>query len=325
MYKKYGPPEVLSVQEVDRPEIKPNQVLVRVVASTVCTGDVRIRGMDIPSPIFMLPARLVMGVFGPRKQTPGTELSGVIEEIGSQVTRFSIGDHVFANPGFKGGGNGEFCVVDGDGPIDIMASNQSFEEAAGVLFGGFTALYFLRDQAKIQSHHRVLINGASGSLGTHGIQIAKHYGAHVTAVCSQKNHELVQSLGADEVIDYTAQDITSGDQTYDIIFDTVGKTSFKACKRIMNPNGVFLAPVMTLAEILQTIYTRWIGDKRVIGGITTEKHEDLLFLRDLIEAGELKTVIDRVYSLDEIVEAHRHVDSGRKRGQVIIRVSADPQ
>jgi NADPH:quinone reductase-like Zn-dependent oxidoreductase len=314
----YGPAEVLQLKEVEKPAPKDDEILIRVCATTVTAWDVRIRSFTYPS-WFRLPGRLMFGLTRPRKTIPGDELAGEIEAVGKDVTRFKEGEQVFGITwefGF-GGCNAEYKCLPQDGMVASKPANMTYEQAAAVPFGGLTALHFLR-KGEIQSGQRVLINGASGGVGTYAVQLAKYFGAEVTGVCSTTNLELVTSLGADKVIDYTKEDFTKNGQIYDIIFDTVIKTSFSRCEGSLEQEGVYLTVTWPLLEALRTSI---MGSKKVIFGMAAKRPEDLTFLKELIEAGKVKAVIDRSYPLDQIVEAHRHVETGHKKGNVAITVT----
>ena len=315
VYNEYGPPEVLHLREIDKPVPVANEVLIKICATTVTSGDSRMRRAD------PFAVRLFNGLTKPRKVTIlGNELAGVVEAVGKDVKLFKKGDKVFGQAGLTLGANAEYKCLPEDGTIAIMPSNLTYEEAAVIPFGGNTALHFLR-KADIRSGQKVLVMGASGSLGTAAIQLARYFGAEVTGICSSVNTGLVKSLGADKVIDYTREDFTGSGEKYDIIFDTTGKYPFLPCVKSLKPNGIFLRAVnMAISPIIMGLWTSMTSNKKVIGGIATELKENLVFLRELIEAGKLKPVIDRRYPFDQIAEAHRYVDTGHKKGNVAIAV-----
>jgi NADPH:quinone reductase-like Zn-dependent oxidoreductase len=312
VYTKFGPPEVLQLQEVEKPTPKANEVLIKIVATTVVKEDPDMRA-----------SRGFNGFLKPRNPILGQELAGEVEAIGKDVTRFRPGDQVFGLDAF--GAYAEYKCMPENGALAIKPSNISFEEAASVPNGALTALPFLRDKGNIQSGQTVLIYGASGSVGSAAVQLAKFYGAKVTGVCSTANLEWVKSLGAEQVIDYTREDFIENGKTYDIIFDTIGKRSFSECKGSLTQEGIYLATVPTPIIMLQALWTAKSGSKKVRFAATglrraSEKIKDLVFLKELIEAGKIKPVIDRCYPLEQIVEAHRYVEKGHKKGNVVITV-----
>jgi len=313
---RYGPPDVLQLREVEKPTPKDNEILIKVYASTVTSGDVWIRSSTFAS-WFWLPGRIMYGLIRPRKTIPGNELAGEIESVGKDVTLFRKGDQVFGivwETSF-GGANAEYKCLSEDGAA-IKPANMTYEEAAAVPIGGLTALHLLR-KGDIQNGQKVLIFGASGSVGTFAVQLARYFGAEVTGVCSTTNIEMVKSLGADIVIDYTKEDFTKSGQSYDIVFDAVNKTSFSRCKSSLKQRGVYLTVDWPL---LQALWTSMIGSRKVVFGIASRNPEDLSFLKELIETGKLKSVIDRRYPLEQTAEAHRYVETGHKKGNVVITV-----
>lgn len=296
---KFGGPDVFQLKEVEKPAPKDNEILVKVHATTVTAGDVRMRSFDVP-PLFWLPARITLGFTKPKNPIYGMELAGVVEATGKAVTRFKVGDPVFASTLVENfGGYAEYKCLPEDGLVFPKPQNMSFEEAAAVPIGAPTALRLLR-KGKIQRGQKVLIYGASGSVGTYAVQIAKYFEADVTAVCSTAKVDMVKSLGADHVIDYTKEDFSAGGARYDIIFDTLAKCSKSQATRALKPNGIFV----TMAQLS-----------------TKQSREEFTFVQGLIEAGKLKAVIDRCYPLEQMGEAHRYGDTGRKAGNVVIQVA----
>jgi 2-desacetyl-2-hydroxyethyl bacteriochlorophyllide A dehydrogenase len=316
---KYGPPEVLQITEVEKPKIKDDEVLIKIHATTVTAGDVKLRSSDFPY-MYWLPSRLMFGLTKPKNKIPGCELAGEIVTVGKNVKNFKPGDQVFGYSGFTFGANAEYISIHEEGVLAKKPINMSFEQAAAVPVGALTALQFLR-RSIIQNGQKVLIYGASGSVGTYAIQLAKYFGTEVTALCSTSNLEFVRALGANEVIDYTNEDLAKSKKTYDIIFDTVGKSSFSNCKRLLNKDGVYLlSAVWKLSVYFQAIWSNLIGNKKAIFGVVNLNYEDLNYIKALIEADKLKAVIDRQYPLEQIVEAHRYVEKGHKKGNVVINI-----
>lgn len=319
--RAYGGPEVVQVHELPAPIAEPDEVLIRVFASTVSSADVRIRGSRFPAG-FWLPARLFLGMTKPRTPILGTELAGVVEAVGPRVTLYRPGDRVFA---FTGGGMGchaEFKVMPEDGPIAMIPAGFTFEEAAAISFGGTTALYFLRDVANVQPGERVLVIGASGAVGSAAVQLARHFGAHVTGVCSAANCGIVRSLGADEVIDYAEVDYAASGARWDIILDTVGHASFAGCRNALREKGRLLLLVAGLGGLLAAPLQSRTSGLKVAGGPAPERVEDLETLRALCEAGVFKPLIDSRYPLERIAEAHARADSQRKVGTVVVTMPA---
>ena len=315
---QFGSADVLKLAEVEKPTPKANEILVKVLASTVNVGDLRMRSFDVP-PLLWLPARLTLGFTKPKNPIYGMELAGVVEAAGKDVTRFKPGDAVFASTlDEKFGAHAEYKCLPEDAAIALKPHNLSFEEAAALAIGGNAALYFLR-AAHIQPGQKVLIYGASGNVGTYAVQIARAFGAEVTGVCSTRNLALVRSLGAEQVIDYTRSDFTQTGESYDVIFDAVGKTSFSESQRVLKAGGYYLSTVFAGGAPAKLWYERTTG-MHVIGGTAPQRAEALEYLKELVETGRLKPVIDRCYPLAQAAEAHRYVETGRKTGNVVLQV-----
>jgi NADPH:quinone reductase-like Zn-dependent oxidoreductase len=316
VYHRYGPPEVVRIEEVPKPDPKTNELLIRVKATTVSAGDSRLRSARVP-PGFGVMMRLGFGLVGPRKPILGWEFAGDVAAVGASVSRFAPGDRVF---GVRMGSHAEYVVASEDS-VAPMPRNLKYEDAAALVFGGMTSLFYLRDKARIQPRERVLINGASGAVGTAAVQLAKHFGATVTGVCSGANVELVRSLGAERVIDYAKENFTQAGDTYDIILDAVGNCTFSRCERALSPGGRLLLVVGSLGQMLGAMLRPSRAGRTVLAGVGTTRREDLVFLGELAESGAFKPVIDRTYPLARIADAHAYVDTGRKKGSVVITLS----
>ena len=313
---EYGSPDAMQLKEVEKPTPKENEVRIKIHATTVTSADIRIRKAD------PFPVRFFYGFTRPKNNTIlGSELAGEIEAVGKDVKQFKVGDPVFAGAGISLGANAEYICLPESGAIAIKPTNMTYEEAAAIPFGATTSLIFLRDKGKIQSGQDVLIYGASGALGMAAVQLAKFFGAQVTGICSTAKLELVKSLGADNVIDYTKEDFTQSGKTYDIIFDTSGKSPFSGCVSALKNNGRYLRAVhINLSPILRGLWTSITSSKKVISVTAIERKEDLIFLKELIEMGKMQSIIDRRYPLEQTAEAHRYVEQGHKRGNVVITV-----
>ncbi len=320
LHTKYGPPDELQLKEVEKPFPKDNEVLIKIHATTVTTSDCNVRNFTFVPRSFMLFARIMFGFKKPKINILGIDLAGKIEEIGKDVKRFKIGDQIFGSPGTKFGAHAEYTCVSEDGALVIKPPHMTYEEAAAISLAGNTALFFIRDLAKIQTGQKILIHGASGAIGTYAVQLAKYYGAEVTGVCSATNAEMVKSLGADKVIDYTKEDFTKSDERYDVVFDVVGKTTFSQCKGLLKQKGIYLENMLELKDVLKMMWTSIIGGKKIKGGVSVESVENLNFFIELFESGKLKPVIDRSYPLEQTAKAFQYVEQGHKKGNVIITV-----
>jgi len=330
VYTEFGPPEVLQLQEVEKPTPKDNEVLIKIFATSVKYGDLVARNSRNISPrefhmpfLFWLINKMFFGVRKPKVNILGAELAGEVEAVGKYVKSFKPGDQVFGYPGQSMGANAEYLCMPEDGMLAIKPANMTFEEAAVVPYGAITALSLLRGNGNIQSGHKVLINGASGGIGSAAVQIAKHLGANVTGVCATPRLEFVKSLGADQVIDYTQDEFTQNGETYDLIFDVLGKSSFVRCKGSLKENGRYLLASFKLKQFLQMLWTKIRGGQRVICAIAPGSTEDLHSVKELIEAGKIKAIIDKCYPLEQTAEAHRYVETGQKKGNVVITVAHD--
>ena len=321
VYHTYGPPDVLELVEVAKPTPRANEVLIRTYSTTVTAGDCRVRSLHMPTGFGFI-ARLVLGVSRPRQPILGSELAGKVESVGKDVSKFKVGDRVFAFTGASLGCHAEYKCMPENGAVARMPTNLTFDEAAALSSSGTTALDFLR-RAKIQSGEKVVVVGASGGVGTAAVQLAKHFGADVTGVCSTANMDLVRSLGANRVVDYTKEDFTANGETYDVIMDTAGTVPFSRSSGSLKERGRLVLVLSGLPDLLGAPWVSLTSRKKVIAGPATGRADDLRFLANLAEAGEFKSVIDRRYPFEKMADAHRYVDTGRKRGNVIITVKND--
>ncbi len=319
---KYGSPDGLQLTEVDKPIPKDNEVLIRVRATTVTAGDAEIRTLNFPLWL-MLPIRAYVGFNKPRNFILGQELAGDIDAVGKNVTRFKEGDPVFGTTGFQFGAYAEYVCLPEAGILAIKPSTMTYEEAAAIPVAGIEALHFMR-KANIQTGEKVLIVGAGGSIGTIAVQLAKHFGAEVTGVDSTGKLDMLRSIGADHTIDHTQEDFTQSGQTYDVIFDVMGKSSFSDSLQSLKPSGRYLLGGNTgPGQLLRGWWVSMTGSKKVIAGAANQDTEDLVFLQERVEGGKLKSVIDRIYPLAHAAEAHGYVDTGRKKGNVVLSVAHD--
>jgi NADPH:quinone reductase-like Zn-dependent oxidoreductase len=327
VFTEYGPPDVLQLKEVEKPSPEDNELLVRNYATSVTTyGDLFVRNFKEVSPReFTMPfplwifTKMFFGFSKPKINIMGSEFAGEVESVGKDVTRFRKGDQVFGYLGQSMGGDAEYLCIREDKMVAIKPANMTYEEAAVTPYGGFVALNMLR-KGDVQPGHKVLINGASGAIGSTAVQLAKYYGAEVTGVCSTPKLEFVKSLGADKVIDYTLEDFTQNGETYDLILDILGKSSFSHCKGSLSPNGRYLLPSFKGRDLLDMLWTSIRGGKKAICALASENPKDLLLIKELVEAGNLKAVIDRSFPLEQTAEAHRYVEGGHKKGSIAITV-----
>ncbi|MBN2264643.1 MAG: NAD(P)-dependent alcohol dehydrogenase [Candidatus Aminicenantes bacterium] len=326
VYEEYGPPEVLKIEDVESPAPKGNELLVRVHATTVNFGDLLARNFKntplrkfyMPLPLW-LPVRIAFGWNKPKVRILGSEFSGVVESVGMDVKAFKEGDEVFGYRGQRMGAYAEYLCIPENKMVGIKPKNMTHEEAACIPYGAIMAHDHLK-RVKIRPGQKVLVNGASGAIGSAGVQIAKYHGAEVTGVCGTRGQDYVKALGADHVIDYVMEDFTTNGETYDVIYDILGKSTFSKCRNSLTDNGIYLNASFKSVKILQMIWTKIAGKKKVICAFASEKHEDMARIRELAEAGHFRSIIDRTFPLDRTAEAHRYVGDGRKRGSVVITV-----
>jgi NADPH:quinone reductase-like Zn-dependent oxidoreductase len=313
VYTQYGPPEVLQVKQVEKPTPKNNEILLRIKATAVNSGDWRLRKAE------PFAVRFIFGFIKPKINILGTVFSGEVESVGKDVKKFKVGDFIFGHTDMRFGAYAEYKCLPENGSVALKPANISHKEAAVIPFGGVTALHFIK-KAKIKPGQKVLVVGASGSVGSAAVQLAKAFGANVTGVCSTANIALVNSIGADKVIDYTKEDFTQNGETYDVIFDAVKAISVSLSLKSLNKNGIMILSAAGMSEMLQGLWISMTSNKKVMTGVISHKAADILYLKELIEADKLKPVIDRTYSLEQIAEAHAYVEKGHKRGNVAIEV-----
>jgi NADPH:quinone reductase-like Zn-dependent oxidoreductase len=322
LHTQYGPADRLQLEEVETPTPKDNEVLIAIHATTVSTGDCNVRNFTFVTKSMLPIAKLMFGIKKPWKaRVLGTELAGEVERTGKDVTRFKTGDRVVASTGAAGGGHAQYACLPETGAVAIKPDSLSWEEAVAIPFGANTALYFLRDLGRIRAGQDLLIIGASGAIGSAGVQLAKHFGARVTGVCSAANVQLVKALGADSVIDYTREEFTKSGNTYNLIFDVVGATRFDRCQSSLKPDGVFLQNIMELSDIVRVLWTSMTGGKKIKGGVAIGNMANMGLITALAEAGTLRPVIDRSVPLERIAEAFKYVEQGHKKGSVVITVT----
>jgi len=325
-YTEYGPPDVLQLKDFPKPVPKDDEILVRVRATPVNYGDLTARNFanltssqfNMPALLY-LPARMAFGWKKPKTNILGSELAGEVEAVGKAVAKFKPGDQVFAYVGMKMGANAEYACLSETGTVALKPANLTYDEASTLPYGSVMAASLLR-KVPLKARQKVLINGASGGIGSLAVQLAKHFGAEVTGVCSTPRLEYVESLGADKVIDYTREDFTQNGETYDLIFDVLGRASFSSAKHSLKPKGTLLFASFKMKQLFQMLRTSITGGKRVICAIASEKVDDLVFIKELTEAGEIKTIIDKRYPLEQTAEAHRFVETGNKKGSVVITI-----
>lgn len=319
-HTKYGPPDELQLKHVEKPIPKDNEVLIKIHATTVTTSDCNVRNFTFAPESFVFFARIMFGFKKPRINILGVDLAGEIESVGKNVKRFKKGDQVFGTPGVTMGAHAEYLCMPEKGVLAIKPASMTYKEAAAISLAGNTALYFIRDLGGVQAGQKILIHGASGAIGTYAVQLAKYYGAEVTGVCSTTNIEMLKSLGADKVIDYTKEDFTKSNERYDYVFGVVGKSTFSQCKCLLKPKGIYLENCLELKDMLRMMWTSIVGGKKIKGGMSVESVENLKFFSELFESGKLKPVIDRSYPLEQTAEAFRYVEQGHKKGNVVITI-----
>jgi NADPH:quinone reductase-like Zn-dependent oxidoreductase len=331
VYTEYGPPEVLKLEEVEKPTPSENEILIRNHATSVNYGDLSARNFkaitpqqfNMPFPFWLI-SKFYFGLRKPKISILGSEFAGVIEAVGQDVKRFKKGDQVFGYPGQDMGAYADYLCLPEDGVVAIKPTNMTYEEAAVIPMGAIMALYLLREQGNIQPGHKVLINGASGGIGSAAVQLAKnHFGAEVTGVCSTPRLDFVKALGADHVIDYTKEDFTHSGETYDLIFDILGKSSFSRVKNSLKPNGRYLLASFKMRQLVQMLWTSVAGNQKVICAIAPGSTEDLISVKELIEAGKIKAIVDKRYPLEQAAAAHKYVEDGLKKGHVVITLEED--
>jgi NADPH:quinone reductase-like Zn-dependent oxidoreductase len=326
IYTEYGPPDVLQLKEVEKPAPKDNEILIRIYATSVNVGDIWARNFKeitprkftMPFPLW-LPSRMYFGFTKPKINILGSEFAGEVEAAGKDVKRFRKGDQVFGYRGQSMGAYAEYLCMPEDGLVAIKPANMTYAEAATVPYGALTALSLLR-KVNIQRGQKVLINGASGNIGSAAVQLAKYFGAEVTGVCGTPRLEFVKALGANKVIDYTRDDFTKNDETYDLIFDILCKSSFSRCKNSLKENGIYLLASFKMKQLFQMLWTSMIGSRKVICALSSESQKDLIFIKELVEKGKIRSIIDKSYPLEQTAEAHRYVETGYKTGSVTITV-----
>ncbi|MEM7303146.1 MAG: NAD(P)-dependent alcohol dehydrogenase [Pseudomonadota bacterium] len=318
IYEKYGPVDVLQIEEVPTPEPAADEILIKVRATAVTTADWRMRSLEMPGAMKIL-GRLMFGILGPKNKVLGTDVAGDVVKVGSSTTTFKVGDAVFGHIGK--GGHAEFAVAKEKSAILPKPEALTYEKAAALPFGALCALVFLRDFAKVKEGHHILIIGASGNVGVYAVQIAKALGARVTAVASTPNADLVERLGADEFVDYKTTDLAFLSQKFDVIFDTFGSLSFKETQKILTDEGLFLPLNFSLGEAFVNLLTGWTRKKKMMTGVNGDRREDLSELVGLIQCGKLKPVVDKAYELEDIRSAHQHVEGRNRKGSVVVQIN----